>query len=107
MIDGPSKKRCFGASRNSTATRRVAPDSVVADLIPESFISALIHDAQGDPIDATNRRRHPNRRQKRLVKERDRTCVDCGRSDLLEYDHVPAYETTGHTITTELEPIWK
>jgi len=29
----------------------------------------------------------------------------CGRSlgDLLEYDHTPAYETTGHTITSELE----
>jgi len=79
------------------------PDSVVADLIPESFISALVHDSQGNPIDATNRRRHPNRRQKRLVKERDQHCVDCGRADLLEYDHVPAYETTGHTITSELE----
>jgi len=79
------------------------PDSVVAELIPESFISALVHDSQGDPIDATNRRRHPNRRQKRLVKERDQHCVDCGRADLLEYDHVPAFETTGRTITTELE----
>ncbi|MBT5756465.1 MAG: DUF222 domain-containing protein [Acidimicrobiaceae bacterium] len=45
------------------------PDSVVADLIPESFISALIHDSAGNPIDATNRHRHPTRRQRRLVKE--------------------------------------
>jgi len=40
------------------------PDSVVSDLFPTAFISALVHDAKGNPIDATNRRRHPNRRQK-------------------------------------------
>ena len=54
------------------------PDSVIADLIPQSFISALIHDINGKPIDATNRRRHPTRRQKRVVKTRDKTCTDCG-----------------------------
>ena len=79
------------------------PDSVVADLIPQSFISAIIHDSQNNPIDATNRRRHPTRRQKRLVKARDQHCIDCGRNELLEYDHVPAFEQAGHTITTELE----
>ena len=79
------------------------PDSVVADLIPQSFISALIQDSHGNPIDATNRRRHPTRRQKRLVKARDQHCTDCGRHDLVEYDHVPAYEHTGHTVTTELK----
>jgi hypothetical protein len=77
-------------------------DSVVAKLIPESFIRALIHDSHNNPIDATNRRRHPNMRQKRLVKARDQHCIDCGRKELLEYDHVPAYEETGHTITAEL-----
>jgi len=77
-------------------------DSVVAKLIPQAFISALIHDAKQHPIDATNRRRHPNRRQKRLVKARDNNCVDCGRADLLQYDHVPAYGLTEHTITSEL-----
>lgn len=77
-------------------------DSAVARLAPESFIRALIHDSAKNPIDATNRRRHPSQRQKRLVKARDENCVDCGRADLLEYDHVPAYEQTGHTITTEL-----
>jgi len=79
------------------------PDSIVADLIPHSFIRALIHDTHGNPIDATNRRRHPTARQKRLVKTRDQNCTDCGRNQLLEYDHVPQFETTGHTITTELE----
>ena len=77
-------------------------DSAVAKLLPESFIRALIHDSEGNPIDATNRRRHPTTRQKRLVKERDRNCIDCGRDDLLEYDHEPAYEQSRHTITSEL-----
>ncbi len=77
-------------------------DSVAAKLIPKSLIRALIHDSEGNPIDATNRRRHPTARQKRLVKERDGACVDCGRTELLQYDHVPSYEQTGHTVTTEL-----
>lgn len=77
-------------------------DSVVAGLISQAFISALIHDGRANPVDATNRRRHPSRRQKRLVKERDKTCIDCGRDDLLEFDHVPDFEQTGQTVTTEL-----
>lgn len=77
--------------------------SVVADLVPTSFIRALVHDSQRRPIDATNRRRHPSRRQRRLVRARDQHCTDCGRHELLEYDHVPAYEQTGHTVTDELE----
>lgn len=88
---------------NSLDDGTPVPDSVVAKLIPTSFIRALIRDANANPIDATNRRRHPTRRKKRLVKARDRHCLDCGRAELLEFDHVPPYEHTGHAITTELE----
>lgn len=77
-------------------------ENAIADLIPTAFISALLHDAKQNPIDATNRRRHPTRRQKRLVKERDRVCVDCGRADLLQYDHEPPFEQSEHTVTDEL-----
>jgi len=45
----------------------------------------------------------PTTRQKRFVKERDRTCRDCGSRELLEYDHNPAHAKTGHTLTNELE----
>ena len=79
------------------------PGSAVEALADTAFIRALIHDIDGNPIDATNRRRHPTDRQKRVVKQRDRVCVDCGRTDLLEYDHTPAHHHTGHTITQELE----
>jgi len=78
-------------------------DTVIEQLAPTSFLRAMIHDAQGHPVDVSNRRRHPTTRQKRLVKERDHTCTDCGRTDLLQYDHTPAHNQTGHTLTTELK----
>ncbi len=78
-------------------------DSTVARLIPQAFIRGLMHDSERRPVDATNRRRLPTPRQKRLVKARDKACVDCDRRDLLVYDHVPPHEVTGHTLTTELE----
>ena len=79
------------------------PDSTIAEVAPEAFIRALVHDADGRPVNASARRRHPTARQKRVVRERDRACIDCGRTDLLEYDHNPAYETTRRTVTDELE----
>jgi hypothetical protein len=78
-------------------------DSEVAQLLPEGFIRALIHDAHGKPINASGKQRHPTTRQKRVVKERDRCCVDCGSNDLHEFDHDPAFEQTGHTIVDELK----
>ena len=75
----------------------------IADLVDTALLRAMIHDADGRPINASARHRHPTERQKRVVKERDRHCVDCGRHQLLEYDHVPAYTQTGHTVVDELE----
>ncbi|MEO6629721.1 MAG: DUF222 domain-containing protein [Aquihabitans sp.] len=78
-------------------------DTIVNAIAPTAFLRALIHDAQGRPINASGRQRHPSTRQKRVVKERDQVCRDCGRNQLLEYDHVPAYDTTGHTLIDELQ----
>lgn len=78
-------------------------DNVVASQLPESLVRALIHDAERRPINASGRQRHPSVRQKRVVKERDRVCVDCGRRDLLEFDHNPPYEQTEHTVVEQLE----
>jgi len=74
----------------------------VEAIAPTSFIRALIHDADGKPINASGRQRHPTARQKRVVKERDRGCIDCGSNELPEYDHEPAFEQTRHTIVDEL-----
>ena len=77
-------------------------DSVVAAMVPAAHLRALIHDAEGRPVNVSSRRRHPTVRQKRLVKERDRRCVDCGSTDLLEFDHMPPYEESGRTTVDEL-----
>ena len=78
-------------------------DSVVARLVPEALISVLLHDADGRPVNASARRRHPSARQRKVVRERDRACVDCGGTELLEFDHVPSFEETAHTVVDELE----
>ena len=79
------------------------PETVVERIAPDSFLRALIHDAAGRPVNASSRRRHPVARQKRVVKERDRVCVDCGRADLLQFDHNPPFEESKHTVVDELE----
>ena len=78
-------------------------DSAVARLLSQAFIRVLIHDAERRPINASSRQRHPTQRQKRVVHERDRKCVDCGSTDLLRYDHDPDYEQSRHTTTDELK----
>ncbi|MCB0996844.1 MAG: DUF222 domain-containing protein [Acidimicrobiales bacterium] len=77
-------------------------EAAIGRLLPDASIRALIHDAAGRPINASGRHRHPSARQKRVVKERDRACVDCGRTTLLQYDHQPPYEQTGHTVVDEI-----
>ena len=79
------------------------PASVVEGIAPESFLRTMTHDAARRPINASGRHRHPTVRQRRVVKERDRICVDCGRAELLQFDHVPDFEITRRTIVDELE----
>ena len=79
------------------------PDSVVERIAPESFLRALIHDAESRPINASSRQRHPTTRQRRVVHERDRVCVDCGAEEFLEYDHDPDYEKSRHTVVAQLK----
>ena len=80
-------------------------NNAVCQRLDESFVRLLLHDIEGKPIDASNRRRHPTTRQKRVVLEaHNHECVDCQSPDLLELDHNPPFEQTKHTVTTELEP---
>ncbi|MFN8036155.1 MAG: DUF222 domain-containing protein [Acidimicrobiia bacterium] len=76
--------------------------SVVERIAPESFLRVLVHDADSRPVNASGRHRHPTARQRRIVRERDRVCVDCGASELLEFDHEPPFEQTGRTVVDEL-----
>ena len=80
-------------------------NNAVCQRLDESFVRMMIHDAERRPLNASNRRRHPTTRQKRVVLEtHNHECVDCQSPELLELDHNPPYEQTRHTITTELEP---
>ena len=79
------------------------PASVVERLAPDAFLRALIHDAQGRPINASGRQRHPSARQRRVVRERDAACVDCGATEFLQYDHQPDYAQSRMTVIDDLE----
>ena len=76
--------------------------SVVDRIAPNAFLRALIHDAESRPINASGRQRHPTNRQRRVVKARDRVCVDCGASEFLQYDHEPAWDVSRHTVVDEI-----
>ena len=79
------------------------PQTVLEKIAPESFIRALIHDAERRPINASGRHRHPTARQKRVVHERDGgQCQGCGSTELLEYDHTPDFEISRRTVVDEL-----
>lgn len=80
-------------------------ESAVIQQLDDAFIRFMLHDPNRRPIDATNRRRHPTTRQKRVVMEaHNHECVDCGTTELLELDHDPPYHQTHHTVTSELKP---
>jgi hypothetical protein len=79
------------------------PASVVERIAPDSFLRALIHEAQGRPINASGRHRHPSARQRRVVHERDAACVDCGATEFLQYDHQPDYAQSRMTVVDQLK----
>ena len=79
-------------------------DHAVTRLLDTAYIRALIYDAQRRPVNASTRRRSPTVRQQRVVKARQPHCVDCGTTQLIQYDHNPDYDITRHTHTDELEP---
>jgi hypothetical protein len=78
-------------------------ETVVERIAPRAYLRALVHDAAGRPINTSARRRHPSLRQQRIVRERDRACVDCGATEFLQFDHVPSYEQTRRTVVDELQ----
>lgn len=81
------------------------PWPVLERVAPESFVRALVHDAEGRPVNASSRRRHPSVRQRRVVDARHGgRCVICGSTDLVEYHHDPPFAQSGHTVVEEIEP---
>ncbi len=76
-------------------------DGVVERIAPESFIRALIHDADRRPVNASGRHRYPTDRQRRVVHERDRHCP-CGSDEFLQYHHDPPFDESKRTLVEEL-----
>ena len=77
--------------------------SIVERTADTSTLRAMIHDAESHPINVSGKHRHHTKRQKLVVKERDRHCVDCGSTDFLEHDHVPDFEQTKRTLVEETQ----
>jgi hypothetical protein len=77
-------------------------DNTVAALLPTAFIRAMVHDAEGHPIDVSCRHRHPTPRQRLVVDERQPACR-CGSREFLQYHHEPPYEESLRTVLDELE----
>lgn len=91
---------------NTTNDGTPLTDNAVINQLPNSYIRALISDAEGRPINASSRQRHPTTRQERVAHERHKgQCTNCGATTLLHYHHNPAYNITKHTIIEELEPL--
>jgi hypothetical protein len=79
-------------------------EHAVTALLPEAFVSLLVKDMEGGPIDASPRRRHPTRRQRRVLDEIHPVCEHpgCSARAFLQYDHIHPYDRGGPTILVNL-----
>lgn len=80
-------------------------DNAVTAMLPDSFVSLLIHDSELRPIDATPRRRVPTRRQRRVLDARQTQCAHpgCTATVFLQADHIEAWARGGSTTLDNLQ----
>jgi hypothetical protein len=90
---------------NTLADGTPLADHAVTKTLPTAFVSLLVHDMEGMPIDASPRRRHPSRRQRRVIDERQTECQHpgCTAHDFLQYDHIRPYGPDGLTVLHNLQ----
>lgn len=90
---------------NTLADGTPLTDNAVIRLLPDAFVSLLMHDAQRYPIDASPHRRFPTKRQRRVLDERHTDCAHpgCHARVLLQADHVIAYDDAGPTTLDNLQ----
>jgi hypothetical protein len=79
-------------------------EHAVTHLLDRAFVSLLVHDMDGHPIDASPRRRVPTRRQRRLLDELHPTCAraGCTATRFLQADHIQRRSTGGPTVIANL-----
>ncbi|HTN99798.1 MAG TPA: DUF222 domain-containing protein [Microthrixaceae bacterium] len=92
---------------NALADGTPLSDHAVASLLPEAFVSLLMHDSQRYPINASPRRRFPTRRQKRVLDEIDTECRQpgCHTTTFLQYDHRQPYSQGGPSILANFQKL--
>jgi hypothetical protein len=80
-------------------------DHTVSRLLPDAFVSLLLHDSRRHPIDASPRRRAPTTRQRRVLDARQPRCAHpgCTCEAFLQYDHVTRYADGGTTTLDNLQ----
>jgi hypothetical protein len=80
-------------------------DHAVTSLLPDAFVSLLLHDTDRQPIDASPRRRHPTRRQRRVLDQSSTECQHpgCHATAFLQFDHIQPYEQGGPTVLANLQ----
>lgn len=90
---------------NSLSDGTPLTDNAVTRMLPEAFISLLLHDADRKPIDASPRRRLPTARQRRVLNERFAECAypGCHARVFLQADHITAFDDAGPTIIENLQ----
>ena len=80
-------------------------DHAVTGLLPDAFVSLLMHDTDRQPIDASPRRRFPTRRQRRVIDAKQPECQHpgCHAHTFLQHDHIHPYAHGGPTIIANLQ----
>lgn len=93
------------ADGNSLTDGTPLSDHAVAALLPDGFVSLLLHDNEGYPIDASPRRRTPTRRQRRVIDERYPVCAHpgCTATAFLQYDHIHPFAQGGLSTLDNLQ----
>ena len=82
-------------------------DHAVTGLLPDAFVSLLMHDTDRQPIDASPRRRFPTRRQRRVIDAKQPECQHpgCHAHTFLQHDHIHPYAHGGPTIIANLQKL--
>lgn len=80
-------------------------DHTVTRILPDAFVSLLLHDGERQPVDASPRRRFPTRRQRRVIDARQGECQHpgCDATSFLQYDHIVDYSAGGSTVIDNLQ----